>query len=565
MNKNYFKLFLVLVSILQFHFAKSQGADNCGLSATLLNPSPGIQISDFFSFTNTLNPTPTGTPNPTGFYYTVSADNEIFVNAATCGDLWYRVQVPASGGFNLDVIFEGGGTSDLSMALYDGCSGNLITAADDYVSTSYFLEPTVSVSCLTPGSIVYVRIWQYGCSGIDLPSDFTIIATDLADLTIGDAPSTAEVLTNTVGTTTTASFIDNNFYPLMSPDLSTNTCSNAGYAIAGGCEDRWYKVTVPANRILDVSISGATNNFTLQTFTGTACALSEYKCGSNALSPVISDIAFSTNTDVFIRIFDQDCDEYGNLDLVTTIRPKNNNDLVCNATTLSIGAAVITDTLINSTPSIGLPSGNCLGEGAYCRDQWFSVTATASATMTIKYNVTGNIGVTPNGLYVTAYSAATCNGPFVPIACKSGTTSDSLQYSQNSGEISWIRVIDFNCDTNAHQIFTIQANQKIVPPNDEVCQSIAINNNDTTIATLIGATQSATLPFPTCDYNTANVCEDVWYNYTFTEDGTFDLSITCLADCSPNNSTNIAVYTDSDADPCNVNAFTLHGSASLSV
>ncbi|MBK6276285.1 MAG: hypothetical protein IPF58_17080 [Saprospirales bacterium] len=77
---------------------------------------------------------------------------------------------------------------------------------------------------------------------------------------------------------------------------------------------------------------------------------------------------------------------------------------------------------------------------------------------------------------ITAYSAATCNGPFIPIACKSGTTSDSLQYSQNSGEISWIRVIDFNCDTNAHQIFTIQANQKIVPPNDEVCQSIAINN-----------------------------------------------------------------------------------------
>ena len=67
MNKNYFKLFLVLVSILQFHFAKSQGADNCGLSATLLNPSPGIQISDFFSFTNTLNPTPTGTPRSYGF------------------------------------------------------------------------------------------------------------------------------------------------------------------------------------------------------------------------------------------------------------------------------------------------------------------------------------------------------------------------------------------------------------------------------------------------------------------------------------------------------------------
>jgi hypothetical protein len=535
MNKNYFKLLFLLISLLQLEFAKSQGADNCSATPSLLIPTPGVQASDFFSFTNALNPTPTGAPNPTNFYYTVSADNEIFVNAATCGDLWYRVQVPASGGFNLDVIFEGGGTSDLAMAVYDGCNGNLIAAADDYVTTSYFLEPTISVSCLTPGSIVYVRIWQYGCSGVNLPSDFSIYATDLADLNIGDAPSTAEVLTNSLGTITTPSFVDNNFYPLMSPDLSTNTCNNAGYAVAGGCEDRWYKVTVPANRILDVSISGATNNFTLQTFTGSPCSLSELKCGSNVLSPVITDIAFSTNTDVYIRIFDQDCDEYGNFNLITTIRSKNNNDLVCNSTALTVGGTAVTDTLINSTPSVGLQASTCIGEGSYCRDQWFSVTASAAATMTIKYNATGNIGVTPNGLYVTAYSAATCNGPFTQIACKSATTSDSIQYSQNLGEISWIRVMDYNCDTNAHQIFTIQANQKIIPPNDEVCQSIALNNNDTTIATLIGATQSATLPLPTCDYTTVSICEDVWYNYTFTQDGTFDLSVTCLADCSPNN------------------------------
>ncbi|MBX7227440.1 MAG: hypothetical protein K1X55_15505 [Chitinophagales bacterium] len=553
--EKFYKYCYILFFILQINTSFSQGTDVCA-SGTLLTPTVGSADVDYFTFANSLTPTSVGTPDPTGFYYTVSAENEIFLNAATCDDIWYRVQVPASGGFALDVIHTGiYGSDDLSMAVYSSCSGPLLAAGDDYYTTDIFYEPTVMLSCLTPGSIVYVRIWQYGCDGYDLPSDFAIVATDMADLATGDAPQTAQVIANTNGVTNTATTIDDNLLPLFYPDISTSKCSAPGYAIAGGCEDKWYKITVPSNKILDVGITGASTNITLQAFSGTACALSEIACASNTLTPKINDIAFLSNTDVFIRVFDQNCDEYSSFNLETTIRPKNLNDLPCSAQTLTVGGATITDTLLHATPNTGIPISTCSGEGAYCRDIWFQVTATSSNTMKIKYNVTGNLGIIPNGVFVAAYSAATCNGPFNLITCKAGTTTDSLQYFQSSGAVSWIRVMDFNCDTTAHQIFTIQATQVVIPPNDNLCNAISLNDIDTLVGSIINATQSATAPNPTCNYTTANTCEDIWYAYTFTAPGTFDLKSVCLADCA-SNTTNIAVYTDSDADPCNASAMT---------
>ncbi|MBK6276276.1 MAG: hypothetical protein IPF58_17030 [Saprospirales bacterium] len=49
---------------------------------------------------------------------------------------------------------------------------------------------------------------------------------------------------NSVGTTTTNLDINETLYPLMSPAISTTLCDNAGYAIAGGCEDKWFKITL---------------------------------------------------------------------------------------------------------------------------------------------------------------------------------------------------------------------------------------------------------------------------------------------------------------------------------
>ena len=547
------KLLILFLYVANRLFA--QGNDICA-SGTLLVPTAGVPVVNNFTFRSTLTAS-TGIVDPTGFYYTVTSENEIFPDITICKDLWYRVQIPASGGVAIDLIHTGAsGTSDLAMAVYDGCAGNLITAADDYYTTTTFFEPSVTVSCRTPGSIVYVRIWQYGCSDIDLPSNFQIIATDQADLTTGDEPYNAVVLPNSVGTTTTNLDINETLYPLMSPAISTTLCDNAGYAIAGGCEDKWFKITLSPTKILDVSIANAITNMTMQVFKGTTCSLIEEACGSDVLNPKIVDIAVTSNTDFFIRVFDQNCDEYDNFDLITTIRNKNNNDLPCTATTLTLGAANIIDTLINNTPSDITPFPTCRGFGLYCRDLWYKVTATSTGNMKILANVTGNLGVIPNSIYISAYNASSCNGPFTLVGCKSPITTDSLEYFQNTGEISYIRIQDNNCDTNAHQIYTIRAVQTTVPPNDEMCNARALNPIDTIIGYVTNGTQSAQAPNPTCNFTTANFCEDVWYSFTFPEDGTLDLKTVCLSDCSPANTTNIAVYTDGNALPCDGSGLT---------
>lgn len=61
--------------------------------------------------------------------------------------------------------------------------------------------------------------------------------------------------------------------------------------------------------------------------------------------------------------------------------------------------------------------------------------------MKIITNVTGNLGVLPNGIYLSAYNATTCNGPFTLVACKSPVTNDSIQYFQNTGDISYIPAV----------------------------------------------------------------------------------------------------------------------------
>lgn len=114
--------------------------------------------------------------------------------------------------------------------------------------------------------------------------------------------------------------------------------------------------------------------------------------------------------------------------------------------------------------------------------------------------------------------------------------------------------MDYNCDTTAHQDFSISTKFLITPSNDEVCNAIVLNSIDTIGGTIINATQSATLPNPTCNYTTANTCEDVWYAYTFTEVGTFEIKTVYVS--GTNTTTNIAQYTDSDGDPCNGSAFT---------
>lgn len=78
------------------------------------------------------------------------------------GDVWFSVIVPASG--KLDIHTLGIDFSDGAMALYSGpCSAPILVQCDDDGDPGDgILMPHIYRTGLTPGTTMYIRVWEYG-------------------------------------------------------------------------------------------------------------------------------------------------------------------------------------------------------------------------------------------------------------------------------------------------------------------------------------------------------------------------------------------------------------------
>jgi len=81
------------------------------------------------------------------------------------GDVWFNLVVPASGSVTVETS-ENGGITDSGMALYTGTCGalTLVTCDDDSGTGNMSM---ISASGLTPGSTLYVRVWEYNNNDFD--------------------------------------------------------------------------------------------------------------------------------------------------------------------------------------------------------------------------------------------------------------------------------------------------------------------------------------------------------------------------------------------------------------
>lgn len=109
------------------------------------------------------------------------------------GDVWYSVTVPASGNitFAMDYAISGSIT-DGGMAIYSGTCGalTLITCDDD---SGNGLLPNIAASGLTPGSTIYVRVWEFGN---DAQGNFDLCFSEpVPSLTNQDCVSAAPICT----------------------------------------------------------------------------------------------------------------------------------------------------------------------------------------------------------------------------------------------------------------------------------------------------------------------------------------------------------------------------------
>jgi len=77
------------------------------------------------------------------------------------GDVWFKLVVPANGVIRVNSL--GQVVTDGGMALYTGTCGSLtLVSCDDSSSANPGDMPLISQSGLTPGSTVYIRVWEYG-------------------------------------------------------------------------------------------------------------------------------------------------------------------------------------------------------------------------------------------------------------------------------------------------------------------------------------------------------------------------------------------------------------------
>ncbi|MFY7885590.1 MAG: hypothetical protein ACOVOV_12205, partial [Dolichospermum sp.] len=76
------------------------------------------------------------------------------------GDVWFSAVVPAAGVLTVDL--QSGVMTDSGMAFYSGACGSLnLLECDDDDSNNGAMS-SISMTGLTPGQTIYIRVWEYG-------------------------------------------------------------------------------------------------------------------------------------------------------------------------------------------------------------------------------------------------------------------------------------------------------------------------------------------------------------------------------------------------------------------
>ncbi len=136
-----------------------------------------------------------------------NASNTYWITPPSCGnyvnnDVWFYTQVPVTGLVNIDtqaIQMTNGG-----MAVYTGDCFSLVEIACDDNSSANANMPFITVSGLTPGTFIYIRVWENGGGA---SGDFGICTTTLPFCDPPTGQPSNLVLTTTGSTTVNGSFV----------------------------------------------------------------------------------------------------------------------------------------------------------------------------------------------------------------------------------------------------------------------------------------------------------------------------------------------------------------------
>ena len=180
-------------------------------------------------------------------------------------DIWYRIQVPATGAF--DVRSENDNEENVAMALYAGPSTQLVqlnapsycgSCSDDASPGTYL--PYLQATGQTPGSFLYLRVWPFG-NNLNVAS-IRLCSTDLTP-PANDTPCGAIMLQ----ASDDCSFVN------ASTEAATTALGNVqlipgdGPCTMGNGADVWYQVDVPPPGLRLRSEFGTLSDLALEVYT----------------------------------------------------------------------------------------------------------------------------------------------------------------------------------------------------------------------------------------------------------------------------------------------------------
>jgi gliding motility-associated-like protein len=356
-------------------------------------------------------------------YTTIGATGSAVPNPGCAGyqggDVWFQVTVPASGVVNIEtdnIDFSDGG-----MAIYSGtCSALTLISCDDDNGSGHM--PLINSSGLTPGSTIWIRVWENGNNDMGL---FNICVTTILRPT-NDDPCNAIFLT---ADTSCNTIIGDNTNASASPNVPIPGCAN----YLGG--DIWYKTVVPANGYLNFNtLPGAITNGGMALYTGSCGNLSLFACDDDAGvggMPEMSFVNLNPGDTIWIRFWDRSNNDFGtfsicvNSQTIATPPPCSSNapagntcataTPICNldgycGNTSSTYTADYWPELGDGTNMNGGAFGTCLG-GATIQNNSFLKFVAGSTSATFNVWVTSTTeGV---GIQMMFFEANNCSGPVI--------------------------------------------------------------------------------------------------------------------------------------------------------
>ena len=171
----------------------SPPANDNPCTATLLTVGTGCSFvtGTNLNATNTTNP---GTPSMCSGSSTSGSAS----GGYSGGDVWFKAVVPSSGQLIINTQIQSA-VYDLVLGIYTGsCSSlNQIACNDDRVLGSNYM-PYLSLTSLTPGQTIYIRVWEFGNN---VSGNFGICVQDPGGSSSSNDPDLT-VTINSISTTT---------------------------------------------------------------------------------------------------------------------------------------------------------------------------------------------------------------------------------------------------------------------------------------------------------------------------------------------------------------------------